>query len=397
LGIPFRISLPERPDLIHVHTTGPIGMAGFRLAASLGVPLVMTWHTDLLAYADVYPEIPTGAAWCAVTLRLGWSARDYLELAQRGTVRHQRLVVLARAMFARMSGTIAPSGKTAASFAEFASSSAPSHLATPHSPLPEICVLPTPVLRPEEAAPPTHLREGPVALPDGPVMLSGGPVAALDDPVMLPAGPVAPLDDPVMLPGGPVAALDGPVVLSVGRVSAEKDPSLLLRTFALVAAAKPGARLVLVGVRLHRRRLRRMIAALGLTSRVTVIPPVPHEEVAGYYRTADVLAFSSTTDTQSLVLSEAEAAGLPVVAADPLLASRPDGSLRVTCPPTPSAFAAALLRLLGDPVLHAQTAKAGLAATAAYPPSAYVTQLTALYERCFAAAARLNSRSEKSV
>jgi glycosyltransferase involved in cell wall biosynthesis len=309
-------------------------MVGFRLAATLGVPLVMTWHTDLLAYADLFPEIPTGAAWCAVTLRLGWSARDYLELTQPGTVRHQRLVVLAHAMFARMSGAIAPSAKTAAALAEYA-------------PLPEVCVLPTPVLPTEKPAPP---RARPAS---------------------------------------------GQVVLSVGRVSAEKDPSLLLHAFALVATAKPDARLVLVGVRLHRRRLLRMIAALDLTSRVTVIPPVPHEEVAGYYRAADVLAFSSTTDTQSLVLSEAEAAGLPVVAADPQLASRPDRSQRVTCSPTPSAFADALLRLLDDPVLHAQTAKAGLTATASYPPSAYVMQLIALYDRCLTA--QLNSRPEKTV
>jgi 1,2-diacylglycerol 3-alpha-glucosyltransferase len=87
--VPFRqvpIGLPftARPaDVVHVHSTGPIGMTGFRAAAGWGVPLVMTWHTDLLAYADVFAEIPVGAAWCALRLGLGWSPREFLELTRR--------------------------------------------------------------------------------------------------------------------------------------------------------------------------------------------------------------------------------------------------------------------------------------------------------------------------
>ena len=66
--VPFRhvrVGLPftARPaDVVHVHSTGPIGMTGFRAAADWAVPLVTTWHTDLLAYADVFVEIPAGAA-----------------------------------------------------------------------------------------------------------------------------------------------------------------------------------------------------------------------------------------------------------------------------------------------------------------------------------------------
>ncbi|NMO57324.1 glycosyltransferase family 4 protein [Actinoplanes sp. TBRC 11911] len=327
IGLPHRTTLPFKPDLIHVHTTGPIGMAGFRLAAELDVPLVMTWHTDLLAYADVFPEIPIGAAWCAIALGLSWSPRDFLELTRPGSVRHNRLLILGRAMFARMSAAIAPSPKTATSFAGF-------------SPLPEVHVLPTPVFPPA----PAHSR--------------------------------------LTRSHSPGWRRGGPVLLSVGRVSAEKDPSLLLHAFAAVVAAKPNAELVLVGVRLHRHRLHRLVTSLGLTARVTVIPPVPHEELVAYYLAADVLAFSSTTDTQSLVLSEAEAAGLPVVVADPHLSVRPDGSHRITSSPTPSSFANALLRLLDDRALHAQTAEAGLFATSTYQPSTYLARLTGLYERC---------------
>jgi len=315
VGLPFT---PRPADLVHAHSTGPIGMTGFRAAADWCVPLVMTWHTDLLAYADLFAEIPAGAAWCAVRLGLGWSPREFLELTRPGAVRRRRLVALGRAMFARMAVAIAPSDKAAAGFAPF-------------RPAAEICVLPT-------------------------------PVAA-----------VAPRP----------ARTSGSVVLSVGRATAEKNPELLLRAYARVRAARPDARLVLVGVSQQRGRLARRIAALGLDGHVQVVPPVPHDAVAGFYRAADVLAFASTTDTQSLVLAEAEAAGLPVVVADPELAVRPGSveAARFTCAPTPDAFAAALLRMLEDDALRARVSRDGMAAAAAYPPEVFLRRLEAIYHR----------------
>ncbi|MBU2667243.1 glycosyltransferase [Actinoplanes bogorensis] len=111
-------------------------------------------------------------------------------------------------------------------------------------------------------------------------------------------------------------------------------------------------------------------------------PPVPHARVIDFYRSADVLAFASTTDTQSLVLAEAEAAGLPVVIADPGLATRPGdiGPGRfVAGRPTPDAFAAALLRMLGDDTLRARVSADGVAAVAAYTPDVFLRRLVEIY------------------
>ena len=323
LPVPFRqvrIGLPftARPaDVVHVHSTGPVGMTGFRAAAAWGVPLVLTWHTDLLAYADVFAEVPVGAAWCALRLRLGWSPGEFLELTRPGAVRRRRLIELGKGMFARAAVGIAPSAKTAAGLARF-------------EPAAEIRVLPTPVA----AAPPhpAHNR--------------------------------------------------GNVVLSVGRATAEKNPELLLKAFDHVRSARPDARLVLLGVRQRRGRLHRRIAALGLAGHVEVHPPVPHDRVGDFYRAADVLAFASTTDTQSLVLAEAEATGLPAVVADPGLAARPGGAGagRFTCEPTPEALAAALLRMLDDDALRARVIRDGREAAAAYAPVDFVRHLVQIYE-----------------
>jgi glycosyltransferase involved in cell wall biosynthesis len=305
-------------DVVHVHTTGPVGMAGFRLAADRGLPLVITWHTDLVAYGEHYPEVAVGAAYDAVSLGLGWTLRAHLELLDP-LRRRDRLLRLGRGFAGRAAVFIAPSAKAAAGLAEFGD-------------LPPVHIVPTPVI---------------------------------------PAGA-----DPA--PGLPLGA---PVVLSVGRFTAEKNPALLLHAFARVRARLRDAHLVLVGVRQGGRRIWALIRELDLNGWVHLVPPVPRDEVAGYYRTADVLAFASTTDTQGLVLAEAEAAGLPVVVADPALAARPGdpASLRTTCRSVPDEFAAALIRMLTDGELWECTRLAGLRAARAYPPERFLSLLTAAY------------------
>src|SRR5207302_1603067 len=71
LSIPFplypaiRLSLPNarpvaeffdafRPDLIHVHTEGPLGLAGRGYALRRGLPLVTSFHTNLPQYSRHY-------------------------------------------------------------------------------------------------------------------------------------------------------------------------------------------------------------------------------------------------------------------------------------------------------------------------------------------------------
>jgi glycosyltransferase involved in cell wall biosynthesis len=312
-------------------------MAGFRLAADRGLPLVITWHTDLVAYGPHYPEVAAGAAFDAVSLGLGWSLREYLELLDPGR-RRERLLRLGRGFAERAAVFVAPSAKAAARLAEFGS-------------LPPVHIVPTPVI-PAAAADQKRSPGGPARLLSGPVRSALG----------LPAS--------------------APVVLSVGRVTAEKNPALLLRAFARVLSRLPDAHLVLLGVRQGGRRVRALIRELDLTGRVCLVPPVPRAAVTGYYRAADVLAFSSTTDTQGLVLAEAEAAGLPVVVADPELAARPGdpASLRTTCPAEADAFAAALTRMLTDGELREDTRQAGLLAVRAYPPERFLALLTAAYQ-----------------
>lgn len=172
------------------------------------------------------------------------------------------------------------------------------------------------------------------------------------------------------------------MVLAVGRVTSEKNPELLLRAFAVLLSRCPDARLVMVGASQGRAAVRRRVRELGLGDRVRLVRPVPREQVGAYYRMADVLAFASTTDTQSLVLAEAEAAGLPVVVADAALARRPGSTNpeREVCAATPESLGRALLRMLTDDDLRERTRRSGLRAAAGYPPARFLSLLLAAYD-----------------
>ncbi|TDC37344.1 glycosyltransferase [Micromonospora sp. 15K316] len=327
---PYRLALPRLPDapvdLLHVHTTGPVGIAGLRYAAARSLPVVFTWHTDLIAYAPYYPEVPLGAAYAGWRLGLPWRARALGELFRPGPGRDERLFELGRCLLAHMSLLLAPSAKTAEAMAPMAGR-------TP------IVVLPTPVPAPAPDADDRRRVRTDLGIPP-----------------------------------------DAPLLLAVGRASPEKDPELLLAAFARVRRALPAARLALLGVRRNRIAIRRAARRLAVGDALHLLDPVPRARVGAYYRAADVLAFASTTDTQGLVLAEAEAHGLPVAMVDAGLATRPGtGTRRPLAPGTPTEFGALLCRLLTDEALRERVSAEGGAAVTAWTGEHYLAELTRLY------------------
>ncbi|WP_146765269.1 glycosyltransferase, partial [Micromonospora saelicesensis] len=140
------------------------------------------------------------------------------------------------------------------------------------------------------------------------------------------------------------------------------------------------ARLVLLGARRHRLAVRRMARRYGVTGALHLLRPVPRHRVGGYYRAADVLAFTSTTDTQGLVLAEAEAYGLPVAMVDTLLAERPGtGTTRPVAEPSPAAFGALVTRLLTEWELRGAVIRDGRAAATEWSAERYLAELVKLY------------------
>lgn len=150
--------------------------------------------------------------------------------------------------------------------------------------------------------------------------------AALSDPAHPgPAGPALPvttvhngIDLALFNPAAqaPVPPSGRRTVLCVGALDANKNQRLLLQAFTRLARAHPDVDLCLVGDGPERQPLQAQAAAAGLAERVRFALNVPLAEVARFYAQASAFVLPSLSESFGLVLLEAGAFGLPVVASD---------------------------------------------------------------------------------
>jgi glycosyltransferase involved in cell wall biosynthesis len=112
---------------------------------------------------------------------------------------------------------------------------------------------------------------------------------------------------------------DALVLLSVARIDAQKNQRLLVRALPELLAAEPRLRLVLIGnptdAAYHEALLRDVAERdLGRFVRVVAGLPARSQELLDAYHAADVFVLASVHEPFGIVVLEAWAAGLPVVA-----------------------------------------------------------------------------------
>ena len=191
-------------------------------------------------------------------------------------------------------------------------------------------------------------------------------------------------------PAAPPAPREGdaPRIVFVGRGDRRKGLPVLLEAFGRLA---DGVRLDVVGV--PARRGAALAAALppGAARRVTFHGRVPDERRDTLLAGADVLCAPALGgESFGLVLAEAMAAGVPVVASDvdgyrELVGGLPQA---LVPPGDPAATARALETLLADPGLRARAGAAGRARAAALTWEAVTDRVVAVYERALDARRR---------
>ena len=117
---------------------------------------------------------------------------------------------------------------------------------------------------------------------------------------------------------------DALILLFVGRIQPLKAPDLLLRAAAHLIAYDPAVRSKLIvyvvgapsGSGLDEpTSLLALANTLGIADRVRFLAPMPPDDLADYYRAADVAVVPSHNESFGLVALEAQACGTPVVAA----------------------------------------------------------------------------------
>jgi len=168
------------------------------------------------------------------------------------------------------------------------------------------------------------------------------------------------------------AGPDDFLILTVGGIEPRKGSVTLLEAMARVAAQANSARPVLAVVgghtffdyRAYRDSALARLPELGLVEGrdILLLGTVSESDLGAWYRAADAFAFPSVKEGFGLVVLEALAAGLPVVASDiPVFAEYlEDGGSALLVPPGDSAaLADALDRLAADPALRQRLAAGG--------------------------------------
>jgi phosphatidylinositol alpha-mannosyltransferase len=177
---------------------------------------------------------------------------------------------------------------------------------------------------------------------------------------------------------------DGKInILFVGRLEPRKGAMYLMEAYAKLKRKHPEIRLILCSVGPQLGRLRRFVRANRLED-VLFAGRVDDADKARFYKTAQIFCAPSTgQESFGIVLLEAMAAGLPVVASDihgyKRVVQRNVSGLLVERK-NPEALADAIERLICDPALRQRLGEAGSRRAPEFDWSHVAAQLLELYE-----------------
>ncbi len=252
------------PDIIHVHTPGPLGIAGVVIAKRLKKPLVGTYHTlfsETLSYLSFHKFV---SEWDAVS----WGSDNLKhlfdkikkEISSRRNIfgwPEKRESVLKRLTWFLVNNFY------------------------------NYCDV---IISPSEAIKRELL------------------IRAVKKPVKVVSNGV----DVKMFPKK-TRYNDDKILLHVGRLGFEKNVDVVIKAFSLVIKKIPSARLVIAGDGPARKGLEKLAEKLGSGNKISFLGMVERGKLAGIYRSSSVFVTASTSETQGLVTLEAMASGLPVV------------------------------------------------------------------------------------
>ncbi|MGK7889662.1 MAG: glycosyltransferase family 4 protein [Leptolyngbyaceae cyanobacterium] len=139
-------------------------------------------------------------------------------------------------------------------------------------------------------------------------------------------------------------------LLFAGRLHPQKDPLLLARSLA--AVSDPSVHLLVAGDGELKEALQDEVQQLGVTQQVTLLGPLPQEELVELHQVASACVLTSAYEGLPIVVLEALACGTPVVTTDcgetPHLLS--EGSGIVCSSRQPEAIASSWQRVLNNPL-----------------------------------------------
>ncbi len=109
---------------------------------------------------------------------------------------------------------------------------------------------------------------------------------------------------------------DAFVIGHIGRLAPEKNLEFLARAIAQFLKKEPRAHFLIAGKGPSEATVRDILTRKGMAERLHFLGLVRGKDLADAYHAMDVFAFASHSETQGLVVTEAMAARVPVVAVD---------------------------------------------------------------------------------
>lgn len=176
------------------------------------------------------------------------------------------------------------------------------------------------------------------------------------------------------------------ILTYIGRLAREKNLDFLLEVFAAVAAQRPDSYLFFIGDGPERKDLAGRARQLGLAGRVVFTGYQPRTELPDFLAASQLFLFASKTETQGLVVLEALAAGVPVVAVaamgvEDVLAPGRGGWL---LPEDSAVFSQKILEILSDQRLRQAKAAETSQVAIDFASPRMTERLAGLYEKVLA-------------
>lgn len=109
---------------------------------------------------------------------------------------------------------------------------------------------------------------------------------------------------------------DAFVIGHVGRLAPEKNLEFLAEAVTAYMESDPAARFLVIGKGPSRVRVEEIFADRGLSDRLHLTGEATGQRLGDAFKAMDLFVFASRSETQGMVLTEAMAAGKPVIALD---------------------------------------------------------------------------------
>jgi glycosyltransferase involved in cell wall biosynthesis len=191
---------------------------------------------------------------------------------------------------------------------------------------------------------------------------------------------------------------DERVLVSVARLSREKNIDFMLDCVRELSntCAVP-FRFVIVGDGNEQKRLKQRIEKLGLIDTVLLAGKAGPDEMPLYYALGDIFLFASKTETQGMVILEAMATGLPVVAVrssgiDDVVQ---DGVTGFKTPEDPEKWCGRIRELLNDERLRVQLSENAMQFAKNFSIEHFSRNIVDIYAYLLASRARQRQETQR--